>query len=41
MKATGTVVRNVSAQQGTLQGGKVTRWRGREDTAGTRDGFRK
>lgn len=41
VKATGKVVKNSSMQHWTLRDGKVIRWRGYEDTAGTRDGFRK
>src|SRR5258706_6040223 len=41
VKATGKAVENVSLQHWTFKNGKVIRWRGYEDTAATRDGFRK
>lgn len=40
-KATGKRVVNESPQQWTLANGKIVRWRGYEDTAKTRDAFRR
>jgi hypothetical protein len=39
--ATGKSVKNVSQQHWTFKNGKVIRWRGYEDTAATRDAYRK
>jgi hypothetical protein len=41
VKATGKAVSNVSPQRWTLRNGKVVSWRGYEDTAATRDAFRR
>jgi hypothetical protein len=41
VKATGKKLANTSPQHWTLQGGKLVRWRGYEDTARTRDAFRR
>jgi ketosteroid isomerase-like protein len=41
VKATGKAVKNFSMQHWTFKNGKIIRWRGYEDTAATRDGFRK
>lgn len=41
VKATGKRVKNASPQQWTFSRGKLVRWRGYEDTAATRDAFRK
>lgn len=41
VKATGKTLKNVSIQHWTLKNGRVVRWRGYEDTAATRDAFRK
>ncbi len=41
VRATGKRVANESAQHWTLAAGKIVRWRGYEDTAKTRDAFRR
>ena len=41
VKATGKVVKNFSMQHWTFKNGKLIRWRGYEDTAATRDAYRK
>jgi steroid delta-isomerase-like uncharacterized protein len=41
VKATGKRVKNTSPQHWTFRNGKITSWRGWEDTAATRDAFRK
>jgi ketosteroid isomerase-like protein len=41
VKATGKRVKQSSAQQWTFKNGKIARWRGWEDTAATRDAFRR
>lgn len=41
VKATGKRVRNFSLQHWTFKSGKLIRWRGYEDTATTRDAYRK
>lgn len=41
VKATGKVIQNFSIQHWTLKNGKIVRWRGYEDTAATRDAFRR
>jgi len=41
VKATGKALSNVSPQRWTLRNGKILSWRGYEDTAATRDAFRR
>jgi ketosteroid isomerase-like protein len=41
VKATGKLVKNFSMQHWTFKNGKVIRWRGYEDTAATRDAYRR
>jgi ketosteroid isomerase-like protein len=41
VKATGKRLKTTSAQQWSFANGKVVRWRGYEDTAATRDAFRR
>jgi ketosteroid isomerase-like protein len=41
VKATGKPVKNFALQHWTFKDGKLLRWRGYEDTAATRDGYRK
>ncbi len=41
VKATGKSVKNLAMQHWTFKDGKIVRWRGYEDTAATRDAYRK
>lgn len=41
VKSTGKALKNDSIQHWTLKNGRVVRWRGYEDTARTRDAFKK
>jgi ketosteroid isomerase-like protein len=41
VKSTGKRLKNLSPQHWTVSDGKITQWRGYEDTAATRDAFRK